>query len=509
MHLVVFALPHNNTCVFPNIDPGSTGTNTSVSSRVDSVPDSNIYLPSGVAAGSADTESSSSNTCVPATADSVPCDNTYVPSGFVPCSTVPDNVPVFGDGSVCQSKNRKVKGYRQCPGCQQLFVHPRRRYCDKCHEDCAKTPKMCMKCDQFFTSPNICRKFCDNCQKKPSSKSEELKRNCFNCCQEFVTANSCRRYCDNCRSKSKELTPKKCASCNSDFFRSKQLRKYCESCRVKARGEILPRKCLQCENIFTDSNVRRKLCFPCRKRSDLSKPGIVPLEVSQCSGNWSQTGSGNSLQLECFSVKENHVESKDEYETNTKSQAEDTELKDNEAVISRKCSLCGTTFISTDFWKNICCSCEPISPEMKINPRPCAVCKQPFTTSDNTRTHCEICEGKNSIQCIECQKKFLPSALNSNRCDNCCGKDKEPTRHAKCEKCSSILSDGKRFCCRCQETKKESVPKKCAGCDTYISHTPRKFCDTCREEKEKPQVSTQLYISSLKHFRSRGMSMLS
>ena len=87
-----------------------------------------------------------------------------------------------------------AKSTRLCTGCKNPFSHPRRKYCDKCHEDCAKTPKKCGKCDQVFVSPNICRKFCDNCQKRSTPRCEELKKNCANCDAEFTTINSCRRY---------------------------------------------------------------------------------------------------------------------------------------------------------------------------------------------------------------------------------------------------------------------------------------------------------------------------
>ena len=426
------------------------------------------------------------NTTLPVSGGGQIANNAFLPGGIAPNSMLAANTmiskPNFGTG----------KGLRQCPGCQQFFNHARNKYCDKCHERCATTPKSCVKCSQLFTSSNICRKLCDNCQKRPANKPEESKRVCSNCSQEFVTANSCRKYCDNCKTRSKEATTTKCATCNADFVRSKQLRKYCATCQIKDRGEILQRKCLQCDNVYSDSNMNRKLCYTCRKHGSVTNTNLVSQSWTRPAEN-STAGTG-ALKSQYSSVKEYLAKSiiqKEMCATAAKAEKAPTGIN----VPSISCGKCGNYFATVDPSKNFCNSCEQNSaPVAEISPKQCILCAQLFNPSDGTKTRCETCDTLTLAKCTECQKEFLPGVQCLGKCDICAAKRKEMKIYAKCEKCSSPQNEGKRFCLNCQETKKkQNEPRKCEGCDNMISHTPRKFCDSCREANEKPQVREEQF----------------
>ena len=156
------------------------------------------------------------------------------------------------------------------------------------------------------------------------------------------------------------------------------------------------------------------------------------------------------------------------------------------------CSICGSSFLPFHASSKMCPKCEANSPVPfgESGTKQCELCKQPFKCTENAKTRCGSCDTLHPVQCIECQKEFFPGSPNVVKCNACITKKKEPKVYAKCEKCSSTQNEGKRFCSSCQETKKkQSEPRKCEGCDNMLSHTPRKFCDVCREANEKPQVS--------------------
>ena len=431
------------------------------------------------------------STPMPTNVNSALASNSYESGSLTPVNMPSHNVSAYGDNAFGQPNYGSPKGNRQCPGCQQFFNHARNKYCDKCHENCAKTPKNCTKCNQLFTSSNICRKFCDNCQKKPTTKSEELKRNCSNCNQEFLTANSCRKYCDNCKTKPKEATTTKCATCNSDFIRSKQLRKYCAACQTKDKGEI-QRKCLQCENIFSDSNLNRKSCYTCRKQNSVSNNLFTPLSAPKQNENRVQSESARLPHLQYMSVKEHLAKSiigREGYVPAPKDADSNAQTKSEHAV---NCSQCGTKFVSPDLSVKLCGFCiASVSNSTATGTKTsqCTNCKQMFFSAVDGKTQCDACTMQAPVKCVDCQKEFLPTATNFNRCVQCCTKGNKPKVYLRCEKCSSLENEGKRLCGNCQEPKKkQNVPRKCEGCEAMISHTPRKFCDTCRENNEKPQV---------------------
>ena len=415
-------------------------------------------------------------------------------NAFMPGGGIARNNMVAANTMTSKPHLGTEKGPRQCPGCQQFFNHARNKYCGKCHERCATTPKNCVKCNGLFTSPNICRKLCDNCQKRPTNKPEELKRICSNCSQEFVTANSCRKYCDNCKTRSKEATTTKCATCNADFVRSKQLRKYCATCQIKDRGEIIQRKCLQCDNVYSDSNMNRKLCYTCRKHGSVVNTNAASQSWTRQTGNSTETG-GVLLKSQYSSVKEYLAKSIIKKEIcATAAKAEKAALTEGNAP-SISCGKCGNYFTVVDPSRTLCNTCDGNSvPVAEISPKLCLICEQLFYPSDCTKTRCNSCDTLTAASSVECQKEFLPGVQGLEKCDVCATKRKELKVYAKCEKCSSPQNEGKRFCLNCQETKKkQNEPRKCEGCDNIVSHTPRKFCDSCREANEKPQVRQEQF----------------
>ncbi len=155
------------------------------------------------------------------------------------------------------------------------------------------------------------------------------------------------------------------------------------------------------------------------------------------------------------------------------------------------CSKCSQAFVPLDSSRTFCSFCESSS-TVELAVKPCAACSNPFAASDGTRIYCDNCKVQFLANCVVCQTQFLPSVESiDNVCDTC--REKRPKM---CTKCNNVAVERSSLCARCsaaEASKREaSAPRKCAGCSTVIGNTPRKFCDTCREENEKPQVSEAL-----------------
>ncbi len=311
-----------------------------------------------------------------------------------------------------------------------------------------------------------------------------------------------------------------CATCGGDFIRSKQLRKYCEPCQVKQRGEAVPRKCQQCDNMYTDFNTRRKLCYTCRKQGAIATAAVVNsaeainrgLAVANPPGSFSanlaqspQVGISPPdalpvpAQPQSGAMETTAPQLVAEVANPTPVLPQTVEppaQPEMVCLLELNCSQCGVLFQPSEASRTICGSCDQ-KLQTGISTKSCAGCGVAFTTTDAMATHCVVCNRQSTLQqCPECQAEFLPSSTSDgNRCDACCSKSKE-TFYSQCEKCSSTQNDGKRLCGNCKEPKKDAATKKCAGCDVLMANTPRKFCETCRVENEKPQVSLKFLYTS-------------
>jgi hypothetical protein len=150
----------------------------------------------------------------------------------------------------------------------------------------------------------------------------------------------------------------------------------------------------------------------------------------------------------------------------------------------KTCSDCGTDFSPHSGAQKWCDDCRVIREEAKTQT------KVNGTRSFSTKT------------CEECKETFTPSGGRQKWCDTC--RDMAVLNETKIKKCEDC---GKQFtpvgrqlrCDRCRFLAMQPKTKDCEGCGkTYLPNSGhQKFCDDCREAREKEQQPQPIVFADI------------
>ncbi|ELP88916.1 hypothetical protein EIN_356990, partial [Entamoeba invadens IP1] len=405
--------------------------------------------------------SSCANGCNSSTGYCTTCVSGYVPQLNQPslacelCSSFDNN---------CQTC--ATDGTRSCSQCKSTFYISDNKKCSKCDESCDSkcdgNTGYCTSCASNYVYINATSRVCQKCR--------DFDSNCAICAANFS------RRCLICNTGFYPNDSGKCVSCATKCTTCNSATGICTLCSSENVFEDPPsRVCVFCKTFdnkcVTCQNGGNRICVTCTA-------GYYPGSLGQCI-SCDATCKANTCDTKnglCTKCIQNYVVTSPTSKTCQKCSDFDSKCITCATDFTRKCIECSTNY-------------HPVNGK-------CVVCDSSCGGS---------CSGVTGY-CTGCASNYVPTLLDSSKCEPC------STFDENCTTCAA----GERRCLTCKTTKypddRTKICKKCSwtcdnNCDVttgmctscvsnYVFENPKSkvcvpcktfdvYCNTCSSDKER------------------------